>query len=321
MWRHVSVAAPSLPDLQGRTWCQRDDFVCRGNQDFLLLGVGVGPWVVRVAQIVHGVHQGLAVDLQLVHHVGQDVGAHGVEAGVHVKHVETVVVTANPSRFQHQRWPPATWDGAPVGRNRISKAHNSIGATGCGEVADVDVRARHGGDMQQSRTFQEFPSEGPANARPLRSALWSWSQISRCSKMLPTLDTHDPASQTDETGPKSDRPTPSTRRWPWLVRRGNRVSTERSPVFGVCAVLLLIRMPTFCLWPSIYGWALCASVHHNACGGTTATSRPRTHGPLDDGIRAVAATAAISQHGSTAGHGHPRTGDITAFVRSQQNVQ
>lgn len=32
--------------------------------------------------------------------------------------------------------------------------------------------------------------------------------------------------------------------------------TERSTVFGVCAVLLLIRMPTFCLWPSIDGWAL-----------------------------------------------------------------
>ena len=29
---------------------------------------------------------------------------------------------------------------------------------------------------------------------------------------------------------------------------------------------------------------------------------------------------ALSQHGSTAGHGHPRTGDITAFVGSQQHV-
>jgi hypothetical protein len=66
-----------------------------------------------------------------------------------LEHVEPLVIVADPTRFEHQRRPPAARHGPTVRWHRIVKAHNGTAPIGLGQVSNVDVRGGHRGDAQR----------------------------------------------------------------------------------------------------------------------------------------------------------------------------
>lgn len=123
--------------------------MCRSQQHVLLLCVCAGFAMVRVTQVVHRVHERLVVHLQFLHHVGENFGAIGIETEMDLEHVEPLVIVADPTRFEHQRRPPAARHGPTVRCHRIVKAHNGTAPIGLGQVSNVDVRGGHRGDAQR----------------------------------------------------------------------------------------------------------------------------------------------------------------------------
>ena len=77
--------------------------------------------------------------LERLHHIGEHLGADGVEAEVDMEDVELVVMLLNPRWVQHQRRPPAAGHRAPVGGHGVWQADNRVEAPGMRQVTNVDV--------------------------------------------------------------------------------------------------------------------------------------------------------------------------------------
>ena len=98
---------------------QSDKGVGGGDQNVLLLVVGGGFTVVRVAQVVHRVDERLVVLPEFLHHFPQIVRRDGVEPEMHMKYVEAIVVVGDPARLEHHRRPPPARHLPPIRRHRI----------------------------------------------------------------------------------------------------------------------------------------------------------------------------------------------------------
>jgi hypothetical protein len=154
--QHVRAAAPTRLDGLGRAGCEGDQRARRGDEDVLLLLVGTRCVMVRVAQVVHRVHQRHVVHRELLHDIGQILRAQRVETEMDVEDVEPMVVVGDPAGLEHQRRPPATRYLAPVLGDRVVKSDNVFGTfrgiarkrVGSGQMPYVHMRRRHGGDAQ-----------------------------------------------------------------------------------------------------------------------------------------------------------------------------
>jgi hypothetical protein len=89
---------------------------------------------VRVVQIVHGQHQRHTVGSQDPHDVAQHLGRGGVEAEVHVQHVDRINLTDQIIRLEHARRPPLSRQRR-TRRHRIMQQCNIFGVS-----HGVDIR-------------------------------------------------------------------------------------------------------------------------------------------------------------------------------------
>ena len=64
--------------------------------------------------------------LERLHHVGEYLGADGVEPEVDVEDVELVVMLLDPRRVQHQRWPPTAGHLTSVGGHGVRQSDHGI---------------------------------------------------------------------------------------------------------------------------------------------------------------------------------------------------
>ena len=132
--------------------------------------------VVGVAQVVHRQHERLAAPAQHLGELAQGGGVDGVEAEVEVEEVEVGV--ARPLRSQHHRRPPPGARGAlrGVGVRVGQPDHPTVVLLG-GEVADVDVARRHGGDDEGSASGRGAVRGDVGGSRGSRE-VWHMSWIS-----------------------------------------------------------------------------------------------------------------------------------------------
>ena len=130
MGKHLGFATPPLLDRMGGTRGEGDEGMRSGRQEIKLVLMDPGIGVMGVAQIMHGVDQGLAVPTQLIDELHKILGGDGVESEVDVEDVELVVVFGDPSGFEHQRRPPTAGNFPVVRRYRIGQAHNRFDAIG-----------------------------------------------------------------------------------------------------------------------------------------------------------------------------------------------
>ena len=112
-------APPTFKNGSGGTGGQSDQGVGGSDQNVLLLVVGGGFAVVRVAQVVHRVDERLVVLLEFLDHFPQIVWRDGVETKMHMEYIESIVVLADPARLEHQRRPPPARCLPPIRRHRV----------------------------------------------------------------------------------------------------------------------------------------------------------------------------------------------------------
>lgn len=108
--KHDGFAPPAGGDDLCGNGCERDQGVRGGDEDVLLLVVGIEVTVMWIAQVVHRVDEWFVVHLQFLHDLAEDVGADGIEAEVHVEEIDSMVVVGDPARLGHQRRPPSIRD-------------------------------------------------------------------------------------------------------------------------------------------------------------------------------------------------------------------
>lgn len=106
--------------------------------------------LVRIAQIVHGVDQRLAVPVQGVDEPTERVGPLRIEPEVQMEHVELVVMAGDPGRIQHHRRPPALrGTGCTIGPG-IGETQHSVCSVRISAVPHVHVPGGHGGDTHRT---------------------------------------------------------------------------------------------------------------------------------------------------------------------------
>ena len=148
MRQHDGATSPSTLDLVGGAVGQGDHGVGGGNEH-VQLGVMLCPvTVVRVAEVVHRVHERLALSSQLGHEFAEFSGRSRIEAELQMEDVELVGVLAHPVGVEHDRGPPPllgrTAGVVGMGIGQPHDAHAAIAgccsrSAGCGDIA-VDRR-------------------------------------------------------------------------------------------------------------------------------------------------------------------------------------
>jgi hypothetical protein len=195
-----------LPNGAGRAGREGDQSVCRPDQDVLLPAVGDWFAVVRVAQVVHCVDQGLVVPFEFVHHFAKIIRCDGIEAEMHVKHVEFVAVIGYPARLEHQRRPPPAGDLSAIGRHRVGQSADSVTTCRVGEMADVDVRRRHRSHSQHDNPLS-VDVRGSTCHAALRQPSGGLRQVPAITEVLRGLV---PLVERQKPGNRVDFMTPAT---------------------------------------------------------------------------------------------------------------
>ncbi len=151
MGQHGRRTVPAVADALGGARGERDEPVGRGDHDVERGFVGGRVLLMGIAEVVHGVDQGLAVPSEGVDERGQLGRALRVEAEMQVVHVEVVVVGTHPVRVQHDRRPPALRRTGRAVRPGVREAGDVVGRRR-GAVPHVHVAGGYRGDPDPSRT-------------------------------------------------------------------------------------------------------------------------------------------------------------------------
>ena len=149
MGEHDGVPSPSSTDLRGRPVGQGDDRGCRGNEDVQLSQVQRAIGEVRVVQVVHRQHQRDVALAKDVDDLEQGVDGDGLEAEVHVQHVERADVASEVLGVQQPRRPPLAGHGRSQ-RNRIGQQGD---ARGVHHRLDVGVACRNRSHSQHEVSY------------------------------------------------------------------------------------------------------------------------------------------------------------------------
>ena len=148
---------PTLAYHLGSARSQGDQLVGGADQHVQLLVVWTRVGLMRIAQVVHGVNQGLAVARQLIDDSTERIGADGVEAEVEVEDVELTVVLGDPLWVQHQWWPPSARHFRTINRNGIIEPDHRIHPVGVGQMADIQMRFGNRRDANQLNSWCMTP--------------------------------------------------------------------------------------------------------------------------------------------------------------------
>lgn len=189
---------------------QRDEVCCRDQEaEGSVMGGRID--LVGIAQVVHGVHKGLAIPPQGAQKRRKLLRRLSVEPEVQMEHVKLAMVSMHPVRVEHDRRPPPLRRaGRPV-RPRVTEAHDSTGPTLVRTMPHIYVARWHRCDPHHPCTGHLASLRHPYG--PVRLAAPAPHDGTGHGADLTSTAVHKPSlTATRATDPRHFRPKPASGR-------------------------------------------------------------------------------------------------------------